>query len=67
VSAVFRVQGTSPDLAFDRVLRETSGHYLLGVEGSEADRDGRAHPIRGEGQAARRARPQPCQRRCAPA
>jgi VWFA-related protein len=44
--AVFRVQGTSPDLAFDRVLHETSAHYLLGVEGSEADRDGRAHPIR---------------------
>ncbi|HJR58541.1 MAG TPA: hypothetical protein VJ813_04060, partial [Vicinamibacterales bacterium] len=44
--AVFRVQGTSPDVAFDRVLRETSALYLLGVEASEADRDGRPHPIR---------------------
>jgi hypothetical protein len=26
--------------AFDRVLRETSAHYLLGVEPDEADRDG---------------------------
>ncbi|MEX2662285.1 MAG: hypothetical protein WD227_10150, partial [Vicinamibacterales bacterium] len=43
---VVRVQGRSPDVAFDRVLRETSAHYLLGVEGSEADRDGRPHPIR---------------------
>jgi VWFA-related protein len=43
---VVRVQGRSPDVAFDRVLRETSAHYLLGVEGSEADRDGRPHTIR---------------------
>ena len=43
---VLRVQGTSPDVAFDRVLRETSAHYLLGVESSAADRDGRPHAIR---------------------
>jgi len=42
---VMRVQGTSPDVAFDRVLRETSAHYLLGVEGSDEDRDGQPHPI----------------------
>ena len=42
---VLRVQGTSPDVAFDRVLRETSAHYLLGVEGSDDDRDGQPHPI----------------------
>ena len=44
--AVFRVQGTSPDVAFDRVLRETSAHYLLGVEIASADRDGEVKPIR---------------------
>jgi hypothetical protein len=27
--------------AFTRILRETSSHYLLGVEPDEADRDGR--------------------------
>jgi hypothetical protein len=44
--AVIRVRGTSPDVAFDRVLRETSAYYVLGVEGREEDRDGRPHPIR---------------------
>ena len=43
---VIRVQGTSPDVAFDRVLSETSGHYLLGVESIADDRDGQPHPIR---------------------
>ena len=43
---VFRVQGTSPNVAFDRVLTETSAHYLLGVAGSDADRDGQPHSIR---------------------
>jgi hypothetical protein len=32
--------------AFQRVLRETSAHYLLGVEPAEADRDGRAHQLK---------------------
>jgi hypothetical protein len=44
--SVIRVRGTSPDVAFDRVLRETSAYYVLGVEGREEDRDGRPHPIR---------------------
>ena len=44
--AVMRVQGTSPNVAFDRVLTETSAHYLLGVESNDGDRDGQAHPIR---------------------
>ena len=43
---VIRVQGTSPDVAFDRVLSETSGHYLLGVESIADDRDGQPHTIR---------------------
>jgi hypothetical protein len=32
--------------AFDRVLRESSGYYLLGVEPSAEDRDGRARELR---------------------
>jgi VWFA-related protein len=32
--------------AFDRILTETSGYYLLGVEPSAEDRDGRAHELR---------------------
>jgi VWFA-related protein len=34
------------DFAFERVLRETSAYYLLGVEPADADRDGRARPLR---------------------
>jgi VWFA-related protein len=43
---VLRVQGTSPDVAFDRVLRETSAHYLLGVDIAGENRDGQARAIR---------------------
>ena len=32
--------------AFDRVLREASAHYLLGVEPAEQDRDGKARQLR---------------------
>jgi VWFA-related protein len=31
--------------AFDRVLRESSAYYLLGVEPADADRDGRPHEL----------------------
>jgi hypothetical protein len=34
------------EFAFERVLRETSGVYLLGVEPEEIDRDGRPHELR---------------------
>jgi VWFA-related protein len=43
---VLRVQAGTPDSAFARILRETSAHYLLGVEVADPDRDGRAHAIR---------------------
>jgi VWFA-related protein len=33
------------DIALDRVLRETSSFYLLGVEPTSTDRDGRAHRL----------------------
>src|SRR5262249_55027367 len=44
--ALFRVQVGSGELAFDRVLREISAYYMLGVEPADEDRDGRAHEIR---------------------
>lgn len=34
------------EFAFDRVLRETSAYYLLGVEPTDVDRDGQAHELR---------------------
>jgi hypothetical protein len=37
---------TGPDFAIERVIRETSKYYLLGVEPLDADRDGRPHQIR---------------------
>lgn len=41
---MFRVF-TDSDHVFDRVLRETSAYYLLGVEPLDSDRDGRPHRI----------------------
>jgi VWFA-related protein len=43
--ALFRVT-SSPEIAFDRLTREMSGHYLLGVEPTPKDRDGKTHQIR---------------------
>jgi VWFA-related protein len=34
------------DFAFDRVIRESSGYYLLGVEPASEDRDGQARELR---------------------
>jgi VWFA-related protein len=34
------------ELQLDRVLRETSSHYLLGVEPADADRDGKLRELR---------------------
>jgi hypothetical protein len=36
----------STEIALDRVLLELSGHYLLGVEPTQKDRDGKSHQIR---------------------
>jgi hypothetical protein len=44
--AYFRVTAGTGELAFNRVLRETSAYYLLGVEPQTSDRDGRVHYIR---------------------
>jgi VWFA-related protein len=41
----FMEVNTSANFAIDRMIREMSSHYLLGVEVSDADRDGRPHAI----------------------
>lgn len=43
--ALFRVDAGTPDRAFERVMRETSAYYLLGIEVADADRDGKPHFI----------------------
>jgi VWFA-related protein len=44
--ALLRVMLDGGEFALDRVLRETSSHYLLGVEPDESDRDGRLRELR---------------------
>ena len=44
--AYLRSQGGTADHVFDRVLRESTSHYLVGVEPAPEDRDGRLHTIR---------------------
>jgi VWFA-related protein len=43
--ALFQVT-SSPEIAFDRLTKEMAGHYLLGVEPTQKDRDGKTHQIR---------------------
>lgn len=38
--------GVSGEAVFERVARELSGHYLLGFEPQDVDRDGREHEVR---------------------
>ncbi|HVW03371.1 MAG TPA: VWA domain-containing protein [Vicinamibacterales bacterium] len=44
--SLFRVASGDGHFAFDRILSETSAYYLLGVESTPGDRDGRAHEMR---------------------
>jgi VWFA-related protein len=44
--ALFSVEAGTPDYVLARVLRETASYYVLGVEPSEDDRDGKPHYIR---------------------
>ena len=44
--ALLRVEAGTGETAFNRVLRETSAYYLLGVEPEELDRDGKTHFLR---------------------
>jgi VWFA-related protein len=46
--ALIRVPTGYGENALDRVLRETSSHYLLGVEPAESDRDGTLRDLRVE-------------------
>jgi VWFA-related protein len=41
---MFNIVGTG-DAAFERLERETSGYYLLGIEQTESDQDGKRHKI----------------------
>ncbi len=43
--AMFNIVGTGATV-FDRIEAELSGYYLLGVESSPADRDGKTHSVR---------------------
>jgi hypothetical protein len=44
--AYLRTQSGAADHVFERVLKESAGHYLVGVEPAADDRDGRLHSIR---------------------
>jgi VWFA-related protein len=44
--ALFRIEAGTGDWAFQRVLRESAVHYLLGVQPLAEDRDGESHAIR---------------------
>src|SRR6185503_11702327 len=46
--ALFSVEAGTPDYVLARVLRETESYYVLGVEPSDDDRDGKPHYIRVE-------------------
>jgi len=41
----FMEVNTGANFAIDRMMRETSAYYLLGVEVQDADRDGKTHRI----------------------
>jgi VWFA-related protein len=43
--ALFTVTQGGGEFAFNRVLNETSGYYVLGVEPADKDRDGRSHQL----------------------
>jgi hypothetical protein len=44
--AVVRVQAGTGASAFERITRETSARYVLGVEVQDSDRDGSPHTVR---------------------
>ena len=44
--ALFSVEAGTPEYVLNRVLLETGSYYVLGVEPSELDRDGKEHYIR---------------------
>ena len=44
--AMFKIQVGAGEGAFDRIYKEISAYYLLGVEPDAADRDGRTHEVK---------------------
>jgi len=44
--ALLQAPTGSPEVAFDRLLVETSGYYLLGVKPDDRDLDGRTHALK---------------------
>ena len=44
--ALFSIEAGTPEFALERVLRETRSYYVLGVEPTDEDRDGKSHYIR---------------------
>ena len=44
--AMFSIDAGTPGSIFDRVLTETRAYYVLGVEPTDEDRDGKSHYIR---------------------
>ena len=44
--ALLRVETDDGESAFDRVLRENAGYYLLGVEPAASDRDGKLRELK---------------------
>jgi VWFA-related protein len=44
--ALFSVEAGTPEYVLDRVLKETASYYVLGVEPSDDDRDGKSHFIK---------------------
>jgi hypothetical protein len=43
---LFSIEAGTPEFALNRVLLETGSYYVLGVEPSEEDRDGKSHFIK---------------------
>jgi VWFA-related protein len=44
--ALFSIEAGTPEFALNRVLLETGSYYVLGVEPTDLDRDGKEHYIR---------------------
>lgn len=44
--ALLSIEAGTPQYAFDRIARETTSYYLVTIEPSEEDRDGKAHFIK---------------------
>jgi hypothetical protein len=57
--ALFSIEAGTPEYALNRVLLETGSYYVLGVEPTDLDRDGKEHYIRVQHDREGRHGPQP--------